>query len=113
MTATSEVVAARALCKSFGDGATAFTAHCGDCHGSMAVGTTQAPDLRRSPIPQDRATFLQIVRGGALQEQGMPKFGELSDQKLEDIRYYIRARTADLRERKATPNEKGVSLNLK
>jgi len=94
-------------------GATAFTVHCGDCHGSMAVGSTQAPDLRRSPIPQDREAFVQIVRGGALEAQGMPKFGELSDRKLDDIRYYIRAQAAQLRGQAAKQDESGVSLNLK
>jgi quinohemoprotein ethanol dehydrogenase len=97
----------------FMPGAMAYTAHCGDCHGSMAVGSTQAPDLRRSPIPQDRATFVQIVRGGALQAQGMPKFHELDDRKLDDIRYYIRAQAAQLRGQAARQDQSGVSLNLK
>jgi quinohemoprotein ethanol dehydrogenase len=94
-------------------GAMAFTVHCGDCHGSLAVGSTQAPDLRRSAIPQDRATFVEIVRGGSLQAAGMPKFGELDDRKLDDIRYYIRAQAAQLRGKMATQDQSGVSLNLK
>jgi quinohemoprotein ethanol dehydrogenase len=97
----------------FMPGAMAYTRHCGDCHGSMAVGATQAPDLRRSPIPQDRAAFLETVRSGALQALGMPKFGDLDDQKLEDIRYYIRAQAAQLRGQAAKQDESGVSLNLK
>ena len=68
-------------------GAVAYTRHCGDCHGSLAVGSIQAPDLRRSPLPQDRATFVQIVREGALEAQGMPRFAELTDTQIDDIRY--------------------------
>jgi quinohemoprotein ethanol dehydrogenase len=98
----------------FMPGAMAFTRHCGDCHGSLAVGSTQGPDLRRSPIPLDRPTFVQIVRGGALQAQGMPKFAELSDGELDNIRYYIRAQAAALRGQGAgTQNKATPKLELK
>jgi quinohemoprotein ethanol dehydrogenase len=45
----------------------------------------------------DPATFEQIVRGGTLAAQGMPKYGELSDAELADLRQYIvfRARATD------------------
>jgi quinohemoprotein ethanol dehydrogenase len=69
--------------------------------------------LRRSPLPQDKDTFVQIVRGGALEERGMPKFGELTDAQLEDIRYYIRAQAAQLRGQGAPPNEAPKSLQLR
>jgi quinohemoprotein ethanol dehydrogenase len=97
----------------FMPGAMAFTRHCGDCHGSLAVGSTQGPDLRRSPIPLDRPTFVQIVRGGALQAQGMPRFAELNDQTLDDIRYYIRAQAAALRGQVTARNKATPSLELK
>jgi quinohemoprotein ethanol dehydrogenase len=98
----------------FMPGAMAFTAHCGDCHGSLAVGSIQAPDLRRSAVPQDRDAFVQIVRGGVLQPQGMPKFGELDDKTLDDIRYYVRARAAQLRGQTAPATSKGpTKLELK
>ena len=81
---------------------------------SLAVGATQAPDLRRSAVPQDRATFLRIVRGGELQPLGMPKFAELSDRKLEDIRYYIRAQAAQLRgQATAGKDTAPTSLNIR
>ena len=79
----------------------------------MAVGSTQAPDVRRSPIPQDRTSFVQIVRDG-IEPAGMPKFGELDDAKLDDIRYYIRAQAAQLRgQRAAAPNQSAPSLIIK
>jgi quinohemoprotein ethanol dehydrogenase len=98
----------------FMPGAIAYSAHCGTCHGSLAVGSGQAPDLRRSAIPQDRAAFIQIVRGGALQAQGMPKFGELTDAELDDIAYYVRAQAAQLRSGDASRDpDKTPSLQLK
>jgi quinohemoprotein ethanol dehydrogenase len=53
--------------------------------------------LRTSAAVLDPATFEQIVRGGALAAQGMPKYGELSDADLADLRQYIvfRARATD------------------
>jgi quinohemoprotein ethanol dehydrogenase len=97
----------------FMPGAMAYSVHCLMCHGSLAVGSTHAPDLRRSPLPQDKAAFDQIVRQGALVAQGMPRFGELSDRKLEDIRYYIRAQAAQLRGQAKSPSEQGMAMQLK
>ncbi len=99
----------------FMPGAMAFSTHCLVCHGSMAVGSTQGPDLRRSAYPLDKAAFDSIVRGGALQERGMPRFQEFSDAKLEEIRYYIRARAAELRGAGSPAPEPGAEspLNLK
>jgi quinohemoprotein ethanol dehydrogenase len=81
----------------------------------MTFVSTHGPDLRRSAIPQDRAAFFQIVRGGVLQAQGMPEFGELADAELDDIRYYLRAQAAQLRAGDATamPNEAMPTLQLK
>jgi quinohemoprotein ethanol dehydrogenase len=99
----------------FMPGALAYSAHCLTCHGSLAVGSIQAPDLRRSAIPQDRSAFVQIVRGGILEARGMPKFGELTDQELDDIAYYVRAQAAQLREGAAAsaPDLAAPSLQLK
>jgi quinohemoprotein ethanol dehydrogenase len=98
----------------FMPGALTYSAHCLNCHGSLAVGATQGPDLRRSAIPQNRDVFAQIVRGGVLQERGMPKFGELTDAQLDDIRYYLRARAAQLRGNGSPPPDQNTpSLQLK
>lgn len=75
----------------------AFETHCLSCHGSSAVGIGNGPDVRRSSIVLDKATFDAIVREGTLEERGMAKFPEFSDAKLENIRHYIRSRMADLR----------------
>ena len=79
-------------------GAMAFAIHCLQCHGDQAIGIGNGPDLRRSSVPLDKKTFEAVVRGGALEANGMPKYAEFSDTKLENIRHYIRSRMADLRE---------------
>jgi quinohemoprotein ethanol dehydrogenase len=78
-------------------GMTAFSTRCLPCHAVAAVGAGGAPDLRTSAAVLDPATFEQIVRGGVLAAQGMPKYGELSDADLADLRQYIvfRARATD------------------
>ena len=37
--------------------------------------------------------FKAIVQGGALLPNGMPRFAELTDPQLEDLRFYIRTRS--------------------
>jgi len=96
-------------------GGTAFSVHCLICHGSLAVATGHAPDLRRSAVPQDEHAFAAVVREGALQEAGMPRFAELSDAQLQAIRQYLRARAADLRGDggKPAPKTGFGSLNIR
>jgi quinohemoprotein ethanol dehydrogenase len=79
-------------------GAIGFGRHCTNCHGSNAVSAGNAPDLRVSAIPQSAEAFARVVRDGALLEKGMPRFEEFDDQKLNAIRQFIRARSADLRD---------------
>ncbi len=70
---------------------------CGVCHGYAVISGGTAPDLRGSSIPQSFDAFEAVVRKGALQERGMPRFEELSDQDLNDVRQYLRSRANDLR----------------
>lgn len=80
-----------------------FATHCTTCHGDMAIGISNGPDLRRSAIPPDPDAFDLVVRKGALEARGMPRFPEFDDAKLENIRYYIRARAEKLRHPDPTP----------
>jgi quinohemoprotein ethanol dehydrogenase len=66
--------------------------NCVLCHGLGAVAGGFAPDLRASPIPVSAEEFAAIVKHGALESRGMPTFGELSSEDLEDLRQYIRSR---------------------
>ena len=84
-------------------GMMSYLVNCATCHGDMAIGINTGPDLRRSGVPMDRAAFDSVVRGGALEAAGMPKFSEYDDQRLEDVRHYLRARAKDLREGRFVP----------
>jgi quinohemoprotein ethanol dehydrogenase len=80
----------------------------------MAVGIGNGPDLRRSAVILDKDTFHQVVRHGALEERGMPKYAEFSDAKVEDIRHYLRSRAAELRgESGAATSPKPGSLQIR
>jgi quinohemoprotein ethanol dehydrogenase len=72
-------------------GMTTYNLHCAVCHGVGVVGGGHAPDLRASAIPPVEASFDAVVRGGALVANGMPRFEEFSDGKLEDLREFIRS----------------------
>lgn len=76
----------------------AYGRRCAHCHGIGAIAAGNAPDLRASSITSDASTFEQIVRGGALQSQGMPRFEEMDEQTLEGIRNYVRAQAAIVRQ---------------
>jgi quinohemoprotein ethanol dehydrogenase len=65
---------------------------CVICHGVSAVAGGFAPDLRASQVPLADDAFAAIVRGGALESRGMPKFEEFSDADLQDLQHYIRER---------------------
>jgi quinohemoprotein ethanol dehydrogenase len=68
--------------------------NCMTCHGFDAVAGGAAPDLRMSAIPLSADAFRDVVKGGALAADGMPRFEEMSDATLEDLRQYIRSRAA-------------------
>lgn len=68
------------------------TRACLVCHGWNAVGGGAAPDLRFSPIITNAATFRTIVKGGGLKMNGMPPFPNFTDEELETLRFYLRAR---------------------
>jgi quinohemoprotein ethanol dehydrogenase len=73
-----------------------YANHCATCHGSLVIGITQAPDLRRSEISASPEAFRSVVRQGALEAHGMPGFGEFTDDKLEELRQYILLEAAAL-----------------
>jgi quinohemoprotein ethanol dehydrogenase len=75
------------------------------CHGWNAIGGGAAPDLRYSPLITDAKALTQVVKGGALAVNGMPKFAQLSDGDLETIRFYLRSRA------KQAPAERAALIN--
>ncbi len=66
------------------------------CHGRdvSALGGA-APDLRASPAILSLEAFHVIVKQGALRQQGMPPFRDLSDEMIEDIRQYVRMKARE------------------
>jgi quinohemoprotein ethanol dehydrogenase len=64
-----------------------FGENCGHCHTNAGRGP--APDLRRS-TQATHAAFQQIVRDGALQPRGMPRWDDLlSEHEVDQIHAYL------------------------
>lgn len=72
-----------------GRGGRMFVA-CVFCHGQIGKSGGTAPELARSPVPISADAFDAVVRQGALRDNGMPKFGEFSDEEMKDLRQFIR-----------------------
>ncbi len=68
-----------------------FHSACAVCHGLQGMAGGTAPDLRVSPIPLSKETFVSVVHDGALVPQGMPQFADLPLDDLEAIRQYVRS----------------------
>jgi quinohemoprotein ethanol dehydrogenase len=77
-------------------GAIIFGRRCATCHGATAIAGGAAPDLRASSLPRSADGFDEIVRKGALVARGMPRFEELRDEEMSDLRQYLTARSQDL-----------------
>jgi 4-carboxymuconolactone decarboxylase len=73
-------------------GAHVFGPRCSACHGIGAIAAGAAPDLRTSSVPLSAEAFANVVQSGSLQSAGMPRFEELSEADLADLRQYIRSR---------------------
>jgi alcohol dehydrogenase (cytochrome c)/quinohemoprotein ethanol dehydrogenase len=71
-------------------GAAQFGAYCAGCHGFGAISGQVTPDLRRSGLIHSDVAFRQVVQGGALLSEGMPRFGAaISADDLEAIRAFL------------------------
>ena len=72
-----------------GNGFNLYLNVCGVCHGGVGTGGGAIPDLGRS-ADGVFAIYQDIVRGGALASQGMPKLDHvLNEQEVEDIKAFI------------------------
>jgi quinohemoprotein ethanol dehydrogenase len=76
-------------------GASVFVTRCRWCHGTDALAAGMTPDLRASGVALSQRAFAEVVRDGSRRSRGMPRFAEFTDQRLEDLRHYIRQQ-ADL-----------------
>ena len=75
-----------------------FHVYCYRCHGTDALGSTLAPNLRHSVSPQGTVTrdvFLTTVRDGRI-AKGMPSWSALLNQRqIEQLYAYVKARSED------------------
>jgi quinohemoprotein ethanol dehydrogenase len=77
-------------------GGVEYGKNCFFCHGAAAIGGGSAPDLRESSAIISSDAFKRIVQAGELLSMGMPRFENLGDAQIDDIRAYIRAQAHEL-----------------
>lgn len=70
-------------------GADIVANHCMLCHGPALAAGGGAPDLRQMKIPLSKAAFINVLRNGALEPLGMPRFQELTNAQIEDLQNFI------------------------
>jgi quinohemoprotein ethanol dehydrogenase len=68
---------------------------CVTCHGLEAVAGGFAPDLRASPLGSSTDALDAVVRGGALENRGMPAFPELSASDILDLQHFLRGKARE------------------
>lgn len=76
-----------------------FSSSCSFCHGSLATGTEQAPNLLRSPLVfQDHGgdTLGPFLKQGR-PTLGMPAFPSLSPEQVTDISAFLHSRIQEVR----------------
>ena len=76
-------------------GSVLYGPRCYSCHGLPGRSGGTAPDFARSAVPQSAEAFTAVVRDGGLSTNGMPRFAELADDQLDDIRQFIRTASQD------------------
>jgi len=84
-------------------GAATYYLHCVACHGVGAISGGQAPDLRFSSAPVHPNVFADVVHGGLLVPEGMPRFEELPNADLNTLRQYLRAQSMASRKAGGAP----------
>jgi quinohemoprotein ethanol dehydrogenase len=74
----------------------ALSVQCAACHGVGLQSTgTPGPDLRESAIALKLDTFSTLLKSGALLEQGMPRFQQLTDDQIRQLYAYVRAKARE------------------
>jgi len=80
----------------------ALSVQCAACHGVGLQATgTPGPDLRESAIALKLDSFTTLLRSGALLEQGMPRFQQLTDDQIRELYAYVRAKAREALGRRA------------
>ena len=72
---------------------------CALCHGRHARSAgSPGPDLRESALALDQESFLQVVKGGALLEKGMPRYDDMTREQALQIWMYVRSAAREARQ---------------
>jgi quinohemoprotein ethanol dehydrogenase len=75
----------------------ALSVQCAACHGVGLQATgTPGPDLRESAIALKIDSFTTLLKSGALLDQGMPRFQQLTDDQIRQLHAYIRAKAREV-----------------
>jgi quinohemoprotein ethanol dehydrogenase len=95
-------------------GQSTYNQRCFICHGPGARSAGMTPELIRSSIPTDRESFTAVVKGGLLQERGMPQFEELTEDEIIGLQHYIRARARQVaaNERNGIAQDKSLDVEF-
>lgn len=67
-----------------------WVSSCGLCHGMAVVSGGGTPDLRASPMAAYLPSLMAVLRDGALESRGMPRFDHLSDKQIKSLHSLIR-----------------------
>ena len=87
----------------YAEGEKHYGEYCGRCHGFNANSTNVIPDLRRSPMLTDRASWEQVVIGGVLAERGMISWKKyVTPAQAEQIRAFVGERARALQAEEGT-----------
>ena len=93
-------------------GGALFGRNCGGCHGN--ADRAAVPDLRRSGFIRESDAFQSVVRGGALEKQGMPSWDDLlTAPQVEQIRAYLVSIARGAYEKQASGTSNGPAPVLK
>ena len=68
---------------------------CAGCHGLHVIASGGAPDLRASEVSADQDAFESLLRSGALQHRGMPRYDDFNSREIEQIYWFIRQRARE------------------
>jgi quinohemoprotein ethanol dehydrogenase len=77
-------------------GETVYAQRCSICHGPTALSGGASPDLLRSAMPLNFEAMKTVLREGILNERGMPRFEELSDEEIVGLQHFIRKRAREM-----------------
>jgi len=68
------------------------------CHGiNLRSPGVPGPDLRESAIAANVGSLTAVLKNGGLEQHGMPRFAELSDDDIQSLYMYIRKGALDAR----------------